>query len=91
MLRSRDGSEIVQLYIRNKQDVDGPLKSLRAFQRVDVKAGQKASVSLKLDKKSFEFWDAETNTMRTKPGTYELLYGNSSRDADLQSITVNIQ
>jgi len=88
---SRDGSEVVQLYIRNKQDAEGPLKSLRAFQRVDVKAGQKASVSLKLDKKSFEFWDDETNTMRTKPGTYELLYGSSSRDADLQSITVNIQ
>ena len=87
----RDGSEVVQLYIRNKQDADGPLKSLRAFKRIDVKAGQKATVSLKLDKKSFEFWDDETNTMRTKPGTYELLYGNSSRDADLQSITVNIQ
>ena len=87
----RDGSEVVQLYIRNLQDPDGPMKSLRAFKRVDVKAGQTATVALKLDKKSFEFWDAETNTMRTKAGQYELLYGNSSRDADLQKTTVTIQ
>jgi len=87
----RDGSEVVQLYIRNLQDPDGPMKSLRAFKRVDVKAGQTATVALKLDKKSFEFWDAETNTMRTKAGQYELFYGNSSRDADLQKTTVTIQ
>ena len=39
----RDGVEIVQVYIRDLQDPDGPLKSLRAFARVSVKAGQKAT------------------------------------------------
>ena len=86
----RDGAETVQVYIRNLADKEGPLKSLRAFKRVNVKAGQTATVTLPLDKKSFEFWDAETNTMRTKPGTYEILYGNSSRDADLKKLTVNV-
>ena len=86
----RDGAETVQVYIRNLADKEGPLKSLRAFKRVNVKAGQTTTVTLPLDKKSFEFWDAETNTMRTKPGTYEILYGNSSRDADLKKLTVNV-
>ena len=86
----RDGAETVQVYIRNLADKEGPLKSLRAFKRVNVKAGQMATVTLPLDKKSFEFCDAETNTMRTKPGTYEILYGNSSRDADLKKLTVNV-
>ena len=86
----RDGAETVQVYIRNLADKEGPLKSLRAFKRVNVKAGQTATVTLPLDKKSFEFWDAETNTMRTKPGTYEILYGNSSRDADLKKLTVSV-
>nr|MCR5158906.1 glycoside hydrolase family 3 C-terminal domain-containing protein [Prevotella sp.] len=85
----RDGSETVQLYIRNLQDPDGPLKSLRAFQRVDVKAGQTATAQLALTRQSFEFWDAETNTMRVKPGKYELLYGNSSQDKDLKRLTVS--
>jgi len=86
-----DGTEIVQVYIRNLSDAEGPLKSLRAFQRVEVKAGQTATATIQLDKKSFEFWDAKTNTMRTKPGQYEVLYGNSSRDKDLKKFTVNIQ
>ena len=86
----RNGTEIVQLYIRNTADAEGPLKSLRAFQRVEVKAGQTATAILALTPKSFEFWDAETNTMRTKPGTYEIFYGNSSQDKDLKKLTVTI-
>jgi beta-glucosidase len=86
----RDGSETVQLYIRNLQDPDGPLKSLRAFQRVNVKAGQTATVKLTLDRKSFEFWDPETNTMRVKPGKYEILVGNSSTDKDLKKLSLSL-
>ena len=84
----RNGTEIVQVYIRNTADQDGPLKSLRGFQRVDVKAGQSATATIALTPESFEFWDAETNTMRTKPGTYEILYGNSSLDKDLKRLTI---
>ena len=85
----RDGEEIVQLYIRDLQDKEGPLKSLRAFQRVSVKAGQTVEAKLELTPKSFEFFDPETNTMRIKPGSYELLYGNSSADGSLKKIKVN--
>ena len=85
------GTETVQLYIRNLQDPDGPLKSLRGFQRVTLNPGESKSIDIKLDKKSFEFWDAETNTMRTKSGSYELYYGNSSQDKDLKKLTVTIQ
>ena len=84
----RNGTEVVQLYIRDLSDKEGPLKSLRAFQRVDVKAGQTATVTLKLTPKSFELWDAETNTMRTKSGQYEILYGDSSLDKDLKKMTI---
>ena len=84
----RNGTEIVQVYIRNTADQEGPLKSLRGFQRVDVKAGQSATATIALTPESFEFWDAETNTMRAKPGTYEILYGNSSLDKDLKRLTI---
>ena len=86
----KNGTEIVQVYIRDLSDKEGPLKSLRAFQRVDVKAGQSATAKLTLTPKSFEFWDAATNTMRTKPGQYEILYGSSSQDKDLKKLTVNL-
>jgi beta-glucosidase len=87
---TRDGDEIVQLYIRDLQDKEGPLKSLRGFQRVNVKAGQTEKVTIQLTRKSFEFFDTETNTMRVKPGTYELLYGNSSADSSLKPLSVNV-
>ena len=87
----RDGAEVVQVYIRNLQDAEGPLKSLRAFQRVDVKAGQSQTVTLSLNRQSFEFWDAETNTMRVKPGQYEILVGTSSSNKDLKKQIVKIQ
>jgi len=86
----RAGTEIVQVYIRNLSDAEGPLKSLRAFQRVDLKGGETVNVTLKLNEKSFEFWDPETNTMRTKPGKYEILYGNSSMDKDLKKMTITL-
>ena len=86
---SRDGDEIVQLYIRDLQDPDGPLKSLRGFQRVNVKAGQTQKVTFQLTPKSFEFWDSQTNTMRVKPGRYQLLYGNSSAADHLKGLEVS--
>jgi beta-glucosidase len=87
----RDGTEIVQVYIRNTADKEGPLKTLRGFKRVDVKAGQKVVETIRLDRESFEGWDSETNTMRFIPGTYDIFVGNSSLDKDLQRLTVTIQ
>ena len=87
----RNGTEILQLYIRNLQDPDGPLKSLRAFERVEVKAGQTVTANLKFERKSFEFFDTETNTMRVKPGKYEILIGTSSQDKDLKPLTLELR
>ena len=86
-----DGTEVVQVYIRNTADKEGPLKTLRAFKRVDVKAGQKVTETIRLSRESFEGWDSETNTMRFVPGTYNIFVGNSSADKDLQRLTVHIQ
>src|SRR5574344_3017414 len=57
----REGTEVVQVYIRDLSDPDGPLKSLRAFQRVPLKAGESKTISLTLTPASFEFFDPNTN------------------------------
>jgi beta-glucosidase len=59
-------------------DTEGPLKSLRGFRRVDLKAGESRTVSIELSPDAFEFFDTSTNTMRVVPGEYEIMYGNSS-------------
>ena len=84
----RDGTEVVQVYIRDLSDPDGPLKSLRAFQRVEVKPGQTVNAQLELTPKAFEFFDPETNTVHQKEGEFEVLYGTSSLDKDLKKLMV---
>ena len=87
----RDGTETVQVYIRNNNDPEGPLKTLRGFQRLSVKAGQTATAGIQLSRQSFECFDAESNTMRVIPGQYDILYGNSAADQDLKKITIKIE
>jgi len=86
----RDGVETVQVYLRRTADAEGPLKSLKAYRQVALKAGEKQTVTIDLPRSSFEGWDAQTNTMRVVPGTYELMVGNSSSDQALQKIKVTL-
>lgn len=83
-----DGTETVQVYVRNPSDADGPVKTLRAFARVTLKAGDSSTVDIDMPREAFEWWDASTNTMRVVPGTYELLVGSSSED--YTSLTIEI-
>ena len=87
---NRDGVEIVQAYLRNPADSEGPIKTLRGFTRVELKAGETKAVTIDMPRSAFEWWDATTNTMRVKPGTYELLVGTSSMDKDLKKIAVEL-
>lgn len=87
----KDGTEIVQVYVKDPTDADGPLKSLKAFERVEVKAGKTAEAVITLDSRNFELFDAATNTVRAKAGSYEVYYGSSSADKDLKKIMVNYE
>lgn len=87
----RDGTEIVQVYVKNAADPEGPVMQLRGFKRIDVKAGQSAVAQIDLTPKSFEWFDAKSNAINVQPGKYTLLYGNSSRQQDLQSLDFEIK
>jgi beta-glucosidase len=87
----RDGTEIVQVYVRKANDADGPLKTLRGFQRVDVAAGKTSQASITLRPSAFEFFDRTSGKMSLIAGDYEVLYGSSSDSKDLKMTTVNIQ
>ena len=86
-----DGAEVVQVYVRNPQDSTGPIKQLRGFKRIEVKSGQTETAQISLDYKSFEWFDENTNTIHTKEGNYELLYGNSSAPESLKSINIKVK
>jgi beta-glucosidase len=87
----RDGAEVVQVYVRKVGDTDGPLKTLKNFKRVELKAGKSSNVAMTLDAESFEFFNDDINDLATVAGEYEILYGTSSSDNDLRTIKVNLQ
>jgi len=86
----RNGTEIVQVYVRKVNDTDGPLKTLKGFQRVEVAAGKTAQAVINLPYNSFEFFNRNTVKMDVLPGEYEVLYGNSSATKDLKMTKVTI-
>ena len=74
----RDGTEIVQVYVRRPDDKNGPVKTLRIFRRVFVPAGKTVKVCLPLEDETFLWWSEEKQDMVPLPGKYRLLYGGSS-------------
>lgn len=85
------GTEVIQVYMKDPKDVNGPVKTLRGFQRVTLQPGESKNVTINMPRESFELWDASSNTMRVRPGSYQLMVGNSSRAQDLQTITVKVK
>jgi len=81
----RNGTEIVQVYVRKINDVDGPLKTLKGFQKVDVAAGKTTQAFINLPNTSFEFYDNDNGKMAVNAGEYEVLYGSSSDAKDLKT------
>ena len=55
--------------------MDGPIRTLRAFQRVEVPAGSNQTVSIPLPDSAFEWWDAKSNAMRIMSGEYVVQVG----------------
>ncbi len=86
----RNGTEIVQVYVRKVNDTDGPLKSLKGFQRVDVSAGKTAQAVINLPYNSFESFDRSTGKMDVAAGEYEVLYGSSSDAKDLKTTKITV-
>jgi len=82
----RDGTQTVQLYLSRPDDPQGPVRTLRAFQRIDVKAGKKVKVEIPLDSETFLWWNAESGRMEPLPGKYTLWYGSSSDKAELRRV-----
>jgi len=87
----RNGTEIVQVYVRKINDPDGPLKTLKGFQRVEVAAGETCQATIELPYNSFEFFQRESVEMTVTPGEYEVMYGNSSDDKDLNVAKITIR
>ncbi len=82
----RNGTEVVQLYVRKPDDPSGPNKTLRAFRRVTLMPGATTTVRIPLDDEIFTWWSESAQNMVPVHGEYELLFGCSSADKDLKKV-----
>jgi len=87
----RDGTEVLQVYVRKVNDTSGVNKTLRAFKRIPIASGKTELAVMIIPSKSFEFYDASAGVVHVTPGEYELLYGSSSDDKDLRSAKITIR
>ncbi len=81
------GSEIAQLYIAPpKQKVERPQKELKGFDKVFLDPGEKKLISIKLDERSFSYYDIANHDWVAEKGSYKILVGSSSRDIRLEGV-----
>ena len=75
-----DGEEVVQLYIRDiAASIVRPVKELKGFQKIALKAGESKEVSFTITSKELSFYDGDGNTM-LEPGKFTVFVGGNSKD-----------
>ena len=87
----REGTETVQVYVKALDNPSAPIKSLKGFQKLSLAAGQTATATITLDGEAFEYYDESIDELSTRPGRYQILYGTSSLDRDLQSLPFTVK
>lgn len=75
-----DGEEIVQLYLRDMvRSVTPPVKELKGFQRVALKAGESKTVKFTIDAEMLKFYNSNLDYV-AEPGEFVVMIGGNSRD-----------
>ena len=78
------------MYIRDLvSSVTRPIKELKGFARVTLQPGEKKTVTLPITPDHLAFHDIHMKFV-VEPGEFEIMAGNSSRDADLQRVVLQV-
>ena len=90
---SRPGKAVVQVYAKAPQGADGderPLKQLKGFVKTDVVRGRATTASVTIKAGDLWFWDDEADRKVFPTGSWTILAGPSSADADLKATTLRV-
>jgi len=86
----RTGAEVVQLYIRDLvSSVTRPIKELKGFRKVQLEPGESTTVTFNITPAELSFFDVNMKYV-VEPGDFEIMVGNSSRDADLTRLILQV-
>ncbi len=82
-----DGKEIAQLYVHEcNPTVERPFKELKSFCKVEILAGQKASVTLRLDKRSFAYYSMDKRDWTINDGEFEIQICSNVESVQLSKV-----
>jgi beta-glucosidase len=81
----RSGATVVQLYVgRAQQSPDHPIKTLVAFEKAFLEAGEEKTVTLLVSPKDFAYYDEASSSWKVDKGKYVVSFGQST--ADIESV-----
>lgn len=84
----RDGDEVVQLYIhQHAASIARPVKELRGFQRIHLKAGETRRVTFCIDREQLQYLNAQGDPV-LEPGLFDIMIGTNSDDVLSQTLRV---
>lgn len=80
---SRDGKEVVQLYVNDRvSSVTTPQKMLKGFDKIELKAGEQKTVTFDLPYDELALWNASMQRV-VEPGEFVVMIGRSAEDIAL--------
>jgi len=83
-----DGDEIVQLYIHQRvSSTVRPVKELKGFQRIHLKAGEAKTVRFTIDNDMLKYYNADL-AYKAEPGDFDVMIGTNSRDVKSTKLTL---
>ena len=82
---SRDGAEVVQLYVSAPGGVFGPARELKGFAKVEVAAGASVSVMIPFDRYTFRHWETSRGAWEREAGTWTVHVGRNATDTPLSA------
>lgn len=86
-----DGAEIAQLYVSDVEStIYRPVKELKGFKKVFLKAGEEKEIEITLDKRAFAYYNVNINDWHVESGEFKILVGASSRDIKLEA-SINVE
>ncbi|QCX36900.1 beta-glucosidase BglX [Aureibaculum algae] len=86
---TRDGEEVVQLYIRDLVgSLTRPIKELKGFEKTMLKAGESKVISFTINTETLQFYTAK-NKWEVEPGDFNVWVGGSSTTKNKAEFVVN--
>ena len=86
-----DGAEVVQVYVGfQNSKVDRPVKQLRGFRRVSVKAGEAEEVTISIPLEKLKWYNPSYRRWELESMEYPIYVGSSADEADLKATTITL-